>query len=1112
MYLKYKKFKTILEPKDQLFLLAFALVAVVFSAFIWQNFASRNDYRLQTTFENNAKDLVGNISLRMGRYEYGLRGVRGAVVVAGMPKYSRELFLKYTATREVDREFPGARGFGLIYKVEPADSPAFEASMSAEYGAPKPIKFLTPNDETRFVIRYVEPLDRNEQAVGLDIASEQNRRDAALRSAATGKATLTGPITIVQAKEHQSSSFLLLIPVYKPDSSTSTGLERQSAVQGWAYSVLTFSEIVEGLGASRKHVALSIRDVTDDPNADVFFSTDEWLQSAGGIVVREKIGQYGRQWEITARQLPSLIEEAKPYNLPLIGFLLFLSSASLFLAIFYILLAKNRASHEQREQLALAGIIIEASSVGKLLVNGEGQIVRVNRSLKEMFGYQENELIGQTVEKLVPEQLKAIHREHRQDYQGQHFQIGNTGGIKGLRADGTEFEVEIIVTSLEFNGESYLLGGITDITDRLGALNKLKESEASWSGLANSLPQLIWTCNTAGHIDFLSEQWGVEHLLSTTENYGAVFYDCIAPVDRLDVQDRLRIAVDAGETLHTECRICVNGAAPAWFDMQLMPLRNQAGKITKWIGSNTNIEARKQAEAKILEMYSQLELTVQDRTRELAFAKQNLNNILNAVPTKIGYWNKNLKCEFANQPLLDLLDTLTTGIPDANGRPVFDSLFGINGAHVQAAFSGQTTRFEQELLAEVGNPVFLDIHYIPRMEIGSVLGFYVLMQDVTEIRRAQLSAELASRQKSAFLAVMSHEIRTPLNGILGYASLLSEKVKDPALQADIKILLQNAQTLTAILNDILDISKVESGHFKLEKIPFLLKEQLDMCGTLHGIPAHEKGLQFEVQYKGIDEKTSILGDPTRLRQVVHNLLSNAIKFTSRGTVQLKAELSPKANGLALRMQVSDSGVGIPVENQEGLFRPFYQGNSSTFRNFGGSGLGLSVIKSIVDLMQGEISLTSKEGEGTVFDIVVPVELSDSEPSGYMAEIKPISEKRILIVDDMALNLMVLRKLLEHDHHHVEQARDGYAAAKMAEETQYDLIFMDISMPLIDGYDTARLIRKSTGPNAETPIVALTGNAFADDVQMALESGMNSHLSKPVEVEKVRRCMREMLMS
>ena len=1110
MYLKSKNINRILERKDQLFLLGVALIAVVFSVLVWQHFASRNEQRLQSIFESNVKDLVGNISLRMGRYEYGLRGVRGAVAVAGLPQYSRDQFLKYTATREVDREFPGARGFGLIYKVEPADSAAFEASMSAEYGAAKPIKFLAPNDETRFVIRYVEPLSRNKEALGLDIASEKNRRDAALRSAATGQATLTGPITIVQAIEERLSAFLLLIPIYNPNASTSTGLERQSAVEGWAYSVLTFSEIVEGLGASRKHVALQIRDITEGPNADPFFSTDEWSQSVGGMVVRAQIEQYGRQWEITARQLPSLIEEAKTYNLPLIGLLLFFSSASFLLAIFYIFKAKNRASEEQREQLELAGIIIEASSVGKLLVNCEGKIVRVNRRLNEMFGYHDNELIGQTVEKLVPEQLKAIHRQHRQDYHGLQLQVGNAGGIKGLRADGTELPVEIIVTSLEFNGERYVLAGVNDITERLSALNKLKESEARWSGLANSLPQLIWACNTAGHIDFLSEQWGVGPFPSTAENHDTVFYDCIYPEDRFNVQDRLRIAVDTGETLQTECRICVNGAEPAWFDMQLMPLRNQAGEITKWIGSNTNIEARKKAEAKILEMYSQLELTVHDRTRELAFAKQNLNNILNAVPTMIGYWNKDLKCEFANQPLLGLLDNLTKGITDTNGRPVFDSLFGINGAHVQAAFSGQTTRFEQEVLMEVGNPVFLDIHYIPNMETGSVLGFYVLMQDVTEIRSAQLSAELASRQKSAFLAVMSHEIRTPLNGILGYAGLLSEKVQDPNLQVDVKILLQNAQTLTAILNDILDISKVESGQFKLEKIPFLLKEQLDICCTLHRIPAQEKNLQFDVCYEGIEEKTSILGDPTRLRQVVHNLLSNAVKFTPSGTVQLKAVLSSKADGVALHIQVSDGGVGIPVENQEGLFRPFYQGNSSTFRKFGGTGLGLSVIKSIVDSMQGEVKFNSKEGQGTTFDILVPVELSDAAPSAFVDEHQPISEKRILIVDDMALNLMVLRKLLEHDHHHVDQARDGYAAVKMAEEVQYDLIFLDISMPLIDGYDTARLIRKSTGPNASTPIVALSGHAFADDIQMALESGMNSHLSKPVEVEKIRRCMRDML--
>lgn len=1095
-----------LDVKDRFVLVFLSVLCVGISVVLLVFCSKSNRESVEGVFQANVQDVENQIFKRMRLYEYGLRGVRGAVAVNGLNNLTRKGFLDYVSTRDFKAEFPGARGFGVVYRVPVSQVPEVEAILRKEYGPNKQMKLLSEHEGDRYVIRYFEPYEKNAVAVGLDIASEFNRKAAADASAQSGLTTLTAPLTILQAAANEGAAFLMMLPIHDASS---------KHVAGWAYAALLFNEVVGGVDFDSKHLAVRLSDVTDKAKPRVFFQTQAWGNSTHPLKTQVEFQEYGRTWRMEAQALPPIETILKPYNLAWVTVLSVLASMCAYLMVYLLLLNKQRSSMDaQLHQASLAASIIEAHSAGTLLVDVQGRIVRLNQKILEIFGYTKDELLGQTVEMLIPKHLREKHVETRSriSYDGSYFQMAGLREVYGLRADGSTFPVEVMLNTIEVNQEKYVMASVTDLTQRLEFLSKIQASESSWRGLTNALPQLIWGLNMQGRVDYLSEQWGFEDLEPAALEKR--FFECFAPDDQLRVRGLIYQALQEKDSQQIECRLKRPlDADYEWYDLQLVPCDDEHGEVLKWIGSNTNIEFRKQIEAEMQAQNSQLEFTVQARTVELRKAQQNLADILNSVPTMIGYWNRHLSNEFANQSLKDFMEQargVRVGEGDVN---LFEQLFDIHSQHIQAALSGRHTRFEEQVWLLEDLPSYFDIHYIPHFNQGQVIGLYVLMQDITEVRKAQMDAELVSRQKSAFLAVMSHELRTPLNGILGLSSFLSEKIEDDELKQDAVFLRNNAQTLTVILNDILDISKVESGKLKLESIAFSLEEQLTSCCMLHQIPAQEKGLVFEAEYLGFDESTHIMGDPTRLRQVVHNLLSNAVKFTAKGKVSLRVEYVPSHTQLGLlRIAVSDTGVGIPVASQSGIFQPFFQGDSSTFRQFGGTGLGLSVTKVIVLAMGGKVWFNSEDNKGTTFFVEVPVQPALAEKGAHALPLDEGGEKKsltVLIVDDVPLNLKVLRKLLENDKHVVDQASDGLTAFDLCETKKYDLIFLDISMPGLDGYDVTRLIREKSSLNRNAPIVALSGHAFDEDVQKALDSGMNSHLSKPIDVDEMRQRVLEL---
>lgn len=442
----------------------------------------------------------------------------------------------------------------------------------------------------------------------------------------------------------------------------------------------------------------------------------------------------------------------------------------------------------------------------------------------------------------------------------------------------------------------------------------------------------------------------------------------------------------------------------------------------------------------------------------------------------------------------------------STGEPVFEAVVGV-----------RKLKNEKLWLQVSAQPFCVDGEDELNEVVVSFTDISSTKNQEAKLRQLSQNAEAANKAKTAFLANMSHEIRTPLNGVVGIAGALARTNLDERQKDMVELIVSSGKTLEKLLNDILDLSKVEAGQIELESAPFNIEQTIESAAKLLKIRAEEKGVSFDIDF---DEnlKSYYLGDSIRLRQIVSNLSSNAVKFTDSGSVKISIKPTETANGIIVK--VSDTGIGMTPEACALIFNRFTQADTTITRRFGGTGLGLAISKGLVELMGGNIKVSSEPNVGTTFELFLPIQEAEELQNNQslheenLATLTNDDEIRpsILLVEDHLMNQKVFSIMIEPFNMDVTIANNGAEAVEIYQQSNFDIVFMDMQMPIMDGVSATRKIREIEAEfnRSHTPIVMLTANATISHQQKALAAGADYHVIKPLTLESLGQVLIEAL--
>ena len=525
-----------------------------------------------------------------------------------------------------------------------------------------------------------------------------------------------------------------------------------------------------------------------------------------------------------------------------------------------------------------------------------------------------------------------------------------------------------------------------------------------------------------------------------------------------------------------------------WISTKGGAIYNEAGKATRVFGVNIDITDRKRAEERLHE------------------SEQQFRTLADSIPNLAWWANGDGYITWYNRRWYEYTGMTPEQMEGWGWQSVHDphELPNVLERWKASIATGEPFNMEFPLRGRDGQFRWFLTRVLPLTDAsGRVVRWFGTNTDVTDVRQARQAAEAANAAKSQFLANMSHELRTPMNAILGMIDVALPKATEPTVQDCLQTAKESADLLLTLLNDLLDSAKIESGKLELESAPFSLRRMLDQITRVLAVRASEKGLSF---YCRVPDETPdvIRGDRIRLQQILLNLAGNAIKFTDRGEVELGLHALSHNDEAHLEFAVRDTGIGIPPSGLKRLFQPFSQADPSMARRFGGTGLGLCISKSLVEMMGGRIWVESELGKGSTFRFTVRLPLAKELPTDCEAPVvapTAASKLWILLVEDNPANQKLATYILEDRGHTVEIAGGGQEAVYLSEQNRYDVILMDVQMPGMDGLEATAAIRKREDGGSRVPIIAMTAHAMKGDRERCLEAGMDGYLSKPIDAHE-----------
>lgn len=666
----------------------------------------------------------------------------------------------------------------------------------------------------------------------------------------------------------------------------------------------------------------------------------------------------------------------------------------------------------------------------------------------------------------------------------------------------------------------YLTGTFQDISERKAAEAVLEEERGMRETLMESIPGVFYAINAGGSLTFWNSNFEQVVGRSADEMRSLNILDLFEGEDKALIAERMAEVFEYGASVAEAELVAKDGTRTPYFFTGSLA---KVGGVPLLVGTGINVSARRKAEEALRKLNLELERRIVERTAELRDANERLLDTqfaMEEVGIGISWVDFDTgRFTYANQHAAAMLGyevdeylrlsvwDIDPHFPAASYQDICNELR--NKGHLQ---------FESEQRTRDGRliPVEISIYYQPAEQTGDAR-LIVFQSDISgrhEAQRALLAAkeaaEAANRAKSAFLANMSHEIRTPLNAILGLNHLMRNEDLSPKQRQRLEKMDGAGRHLLSLINDILDLSKVEAGGMVLERRDFHLSAILESVVDIVRDTAHAKKISLSVDAEGVP--VWLCGDETRLRQSILNFVGNAIKFTDRGSVAVRARLlDERGDILRLRFEVQDTGIGLTREQCGRLFQAFEQADTSTTRKYGGTGLGLALTRRLVELMGGVVGVESEVGKGSTFWFEVPLqrgkagELPVEGGRGKVSDSMMLGDDypgaHILLAEDNEVNVEVVVDLLKDVGLVVTVARNGREAVECCRKQRFGLVLMDMQMPELNGPEATRLIRQD-GLNVDTPIIALTANAFAEDRQACLDSGMNDVLTKPVDPDQL----------
>ncbi|MFN8610369.1 MAG: PAS domain-containing protein [Vulcanimicrobiota bacterium] len=751
---------------------------------------------------------------------------------------------------------------------------------------------------------------------------------------------------------------------------------------------------------------------------------------------------------------------------------------------------------------------ISQAPIPVLIFTEDGEVLSASQSLVEATGYQLSD-IGR-----LPQWLLIAHREKADwvreqldDWFHKERQLSFEAPVYTRAGQAMFWRFTSSPAGRLEDGRRYLVMMAVDLSDRLEKERALQEGSNFLRRTLDSLQLFAGVCTPDGVLVEVNRTALQLAEVEAEQVLGRPLAQTVWWAHSSQLQQELRTALEraaTGEAPRFDTQVAVAGGRTLALDFQIVPMRDASGRITHLVPSGLDITERLATE--------RARQADQDRFRAL----------LDSTAEAIYGLDLQGRITFANQSCLEMLgyesdaellgkdshQQIHSVYPDGRPYPPEDCPIR------QSLSSGQPVYSAKEyLIRRDGTFLPVEIWAHPKRIAGKIMGCVVTYFDISERLRiaeelslAKAAAESANQAKSDFLANMSHEIRTPMAAILGYVDILLRQVSEPDDVECLRVIQRNGVHLLEIINDILDLSKIEAGRLQLETVPVALEVVLGEVMSLMNVRAVEKGLPLSLEFEGPVPKT-IQSDPTRLRQVLMNLLGNAIKFTEEGAVELKARL---IEDRLLRIRVRDTGIGIAAEQLEHLFQPFSQADTSVTRRFGGTGLGLVISRKLIEMLGGTIEVESQPGQGSTFTFTVatgdltgverleagPVALRSLPEEPNSGSLPDLSGLSVLVVDDRRDIRYLVQSYLEEAGARVETGGDGQAALDHLEKRSIpDILVLDMQMPRLDGYSTARQLRQR---GFKLPILALTASAMKYDRDLCLQAGCDSYLSKPVQ--------------